>query len=483
MITAVTQTAYETPKVLSFAHCRWLTVLSIVGADCLAISASVAISTILTGFAAPIAFQFSLLLSSLFVLLAIFSFNGLYPGIPDNPIVEFKKVLHACGISSIILISACLAASENLHTVRLSLTLIWIISFVLVPLARLAVRRVGSHFSWWGLPTVILGNHETGQKILKTLQQQPSLGLRPVVIIDISQSGHRNSSETVLHSDVGALPSSKKMPGRVSSCYAIVALPHLNGEELCEALSDHADKYNHVMIVPNLLGVSSLFVAPRDINGILGLEIHQGLTQFLPQAIKRSCDIAISLVMGIALSPVILFVYLAIRLSSPGPAFYGQRRIGRNNEEFIAWKFRSMIMNADAVLKKHLEDDPCLRAEWEKDHKLKRDPRVTTIGRIIRKTSLDELPQLWNVLCGQMSLVGPRPIVSAEVHKYGKRFNHYRRVRPGITGLWQTSGRNNTTYEARTWMDEYYVRNWSVSLDFYILFRTVKTVLFTEGAY
>jgi Undecaprenyl-phosphate galactose phosphotransferase WbaP len=176
-------------------------------------------------------------------------------------------------------------------------------------------------------------------------------------------------------------------------------------------------------------------------------------------------------------------IFAAIRLSSRGPVFYGQTRIGRNNSTFTAWKFRSMFANADEVLLSQLEKNPKLRSEWERDHKLKNDPRITPVGRLLRKTSLDELPQLWNVFRGDMSLVGPRPIVAAEIARYSDVFEAYKSVRPGITGMWQVSGRNNTTYLERIRFDEYYVRNWSVWLDLYILVRTFKTVLFGEGAY
>jgi lipopolysaccharide/colanic/teichoic acid biosynthesis glycosyltransferase len=142
-----------------------------------------------------------------------------------------------------------------------------------------------------------------------------------------------------------------------------------------------------------------------------------------------------------------------------------------------------MARDADSILMQALGKDPQLRAEWERDHKLKNDPRVTSIGRILRKTSLDELPQLWNILIGDMSVVGPRPIVKQEIAKYGDTFNDYCMVRPGLTGLWQVSGRNNTTYEERVRFDEYYVRNWSLWLDLFIIFRTIKTVAFGEGAY
>jgi lipopolysaccharide/colanic/teichoic acid biosynthesis glycosyltransferase len=149
----------------------------------------------------------------------------------------------------------------------------------------------------------------------------------------------------------------------------------------------------------------------------------------------------------------------------------------------MAWKFRTMVENADQFLEEHLAKNPQLREEWDNTHKLRHDPRVTRIGRILRRTSLDELPQIWNVLRGEMSLVGPRPVVSAEVEKYGESFDFYRAVRPGITGLWQVSGRSDTSYSERVALDVRYVRHWSVWLDIYLLARTFRVVFRGSGAY
>jgi Undecaprenyl-phosphate galactose phosphotransferase WbaP len=191
----------------------------------------------------------------------------------------------------------------------------------------------------------------------------------------------------------------------------------------------------------------------------------------------------LTLLIAFTLAPMMLAVMLAIRLDSPGPVFYFQRRIGRGGREFKAWKFRSMIMNADAVLEKYLRENPLLREEWANSHKLKDDPRVTNLGRFLRRTSLDELPQLWNVLCGEMSLVGPRPIVRDEIARYGVDFETYTWVQGGLTGLWQVSGRSDTSYQQRVDYDRFYVHNWSVWLDFCILFRTIGTVLSRAGAF
>ncbi len=188
-------------------------------------------------------------------------------------------------------------------------------------------------------------------------------------------------------------------------------------------------------------------------------------------------------VLGIVvLSPFFVILYLLIRKDG-GPAFYGHTRIGKNGKSFKCWKFRSMVSNADKMLESHLKKNPQARIEWEKDFKLKCDPRITATGHFIRKTSLDEIPQLYNVLCGEMSLVGPRPIVDDEKHYYGDSLPLYLSVKPGITGLWQISGRNDTSYDERVSLDSWYAKNWTVRNDMIIMLKTVSVVLLRKGAY
>lgn len=185
--------------------------------------------------------------------------------------------------------------------------------------------------------------------------------------------------------------------------------------------------------------------------------------------------------------PYILFfflvIFIAIVLDSKGGAFYRQTRIGKNGRKFEALKFRTMVLNADRILEQYLEKSPELKAEWQATHKLKQDPRVTRVGSILRKLSLDEMPQFWNILVGDMSLVGPRPIVEEEIEKYGKCFELYKQARPGLTGLWQVSGRSDTSYEYRVELDEYYLLNRSFKLDIQILLKTVSVVIGRKGAY
>lgn len=197
----------------------------------------------------------------------------------------------------------------------------------------------------------------------------------------------------------------------------------------------------------------------------------------------RVLDITLILLAAPYIILAFLILAFLVKLDSPGPVFYRQIRIGRFGRKFSVYKFRTMVQNADRVLQDYLDKSPELKVEWLATHKLKQDPRVTRLGALLRTWSLDELPQLWNIIIGDMGLVGPRPIVDAEIEKYGKCFELYTQVRPGLTGLWQVSGRNNTTYERRVELDEYYVRNRSLKLDLQILLKTVLVVLKKDGAY
>ena len=177
-----------------------------------------------------------------------------------------------------------------------------------------------------------------------------------------------------------------------------------------------------------------------------------------------------------------ILLALLVRFTSRGPVFYRSKRLGKDGRTIEVLKFRTMRENAEQELEQLFEQTPELRLEWEKYFKLENDPRVTRFGRFLRRTSLDELPQFWNVLKGEMALIGPRPIVSAEVKYYGKDYAAFSRVKPGITGLWQVSGRSNTDYDERVALDVFYVNNWSFWMDYYIFFATINAVILRRGA-
>jgi len=203
----------------------------------------------------------------------------------------------------------------------------------------------------------------------------------------------------------------------------------------------------------------------------------------IKHGLKRSLDLFVSLFALIILSPFLLLTAMLIKAQDGGDAIFRQRRVGRDGREFYCLKFRTMVMGADKKLQNYLDKNPQAAAEWQRDQKLKNDPRITLLGQFLRKTSLDELPQLWNIIKGEMSLVGPRPIVWEEYQKYGDYFPYYTSVLPGVTGLWQVSGRNNTTYDERVLMDVEYANSHSVWGDVKILLQTVPAVLFSVGAY
>ncbi len=197
---------------------------------------------------------------------------------------------------------------------------------------------------------------------------------------------------------------------------------------------------------------------------------------------KRLLDVIGSLLLGLVFAPLMLVIVLLMR-KGDGSVIYRHRRVGRGGQMFSCLKFRTMVPNADEVLRDLLKKDPELQAEWTRDHKLRNDPRVTPVGRFLRRTSLDELPQLLNVLRGEMSLVGPRPVIREELLRYGRAVGTYLAAKPGITGLWQVTGRNNTDYRRRVVLDTYYVRNQNLLLDLYILLKTTGVVLGGNGAY
>ncbi len=207
-----------------------------------------------------------------------------------------------------------------------------------------------------------------------------------------------------------------------------------------------------------------------------------GMDRQFDSTSARVLDVAVSLLAIVFLAPLMILIGLAIAASGD-PVLYRHRRLGKGGRTFDCLKFRTMHADSHAILMQHLAENPAARAEWDRDHKLRRDPRVGKVGALLRKTSLDELPQLFNVLAGEMSLVGPRPIVEAEAFRYGRYFTDYCRVRPGITGLWQISGRNSTTYRRRVACDVAYVRSRSTLKNINIMVRTIPAVCFARGAY
>ena len=216
---------------------------------------------------------------------------------------------------------------------------------------------------------------------------------------------------------------------------------------------------------------------------MFGVEIRYNLLNSMVRRVKRALDLVATAVGGIFVLPILLGLALLVWAESGGPVLYSAQRLGRDGKLFSCLKFRTMVPDAEAALQRLLAEDPLAREEYAKYHKLREDPRVTHVGRFLRKTSLDELPQLWNVLRGEMSLVGPRPYLPRESEDIGVTQSDILRVYPGITGPWQVTGRNHASFDERVRMDAHYVRDWSVWLDIVLLARTVRTLVSDRGAF
>lgn len=273
--------------------------------------------------------------------------------------------------------------------------------------------------------------------------------------------------------------SEPQLPKRAASIPSF--RPHLVGVERQSERAVHHDSerpvssWDRVGILPVSAPDVPLIAAP------VGLAPARR-RRYLRETLKRAFDVLGAVVLALVFLPLMLLIVLLLR-SEGSPVIYRHRRIGRDGKSFECLKFRSMVPNADWRLRELLERRPELKEEWLLNHKLRNDPRITALGRFLRRTSLDELPQIWNVLRGDMSLVGPRPIVGEEMMRYGRSLPVYLSAKPGITGLWQVTGRNDTDYRRRVAIDVYYVRNRSALLDLYILFKTTLVILKGGGAY
>ena len=406
-------------------------------------------------------------------LVLAYWYRGLYPGVGLHPVIELCQAVKVNATACLAVIAGLLL-SHSSPSWAIFFAIIWLASVVLVPLARSQVRRFCSRCDWWGYPTMIISSGAAVEETIEALRRRPQCGLRPFGVID-PDGLSVGSVLGVPYVDANAAH---------STAYALVAMPQLNRAAMAQLLDVYHNSFPHLLVLSDSRIGHGLWRDPRDCGaGLAGTEFRNKLLLPWPRFVKRFMDIALAGSALVAGLPILAGVAMAVRLSSPGPVLFGHTRLGRNSARFKAWKFRTMRVDAEVLLRELLANDPAARREWENDHKLRKDPRVTAIGDFLRRTSLDELPQFWNVLIGQMSLVGPRPIVAAEVSKYGNAYPLYSEVTPGITGLWQVSGRNDTTYEQRVRFDSFYVRNWSPWLDVHILARTVKTLVSREGSY
>jgi Undecaprenyl-phosphate galactose phosphotransferase WbaP len=415
----------------------------------------------------------------LLLFLLVFSAIGLYSGISLGSPEELRRLTLSSVLVSLSLgvMTFSIRGTGSFFTITMLKAIV--LSVILVPLTRVSLRLKFANVSWWGYPTVIFGDQAQGEAIINNLMADRGLGLKPVGFF--SSDGIQSEVRGV--PVVGEDELAELVLSLRGRAYAVVTDSFSSRKRLMAVLTCHRRYFSHILVVPAFAEFSCLWVKPKNLGGMLGLEVCQQVFMPSRRFLKRFMDLILTVILGLVLAPLLLLIAIAIKIDSRGPVLYRQRRIGRGGREFLAWKFRSMLTDADRTLQQYLEENPVFMEEWVASRKLKNDPRTTRLGRLLRRTSLDELPQLWNVIRGEMSLVGPRPIVQEEISRYGADYETYTWVMGGLTGLWQVSGRSETSYRKRIAYDRFYVHNWSVWLDICILFRTVSTVLSRVGAF
>jgi Undecaprenyl-phosphate galactose phosphotransferase WbaP len=414
------------------------------------------------------------------VFILFFQINGLYPGISLAPSEELRHFT----VSSVLAHGGIILSRYIEDQEFDAISVAFIISFIFSPVVLIVMRGMAhtilSGTGLGGIPAVIYGSGSTGRLVIDRLLGSERSGYTPVLILDNSvESGDNYKGIPIIH-DTAIGP---EIVERFKIRMAIVAMPELSQNDLAHLLNYSVSAFRYSVLIPDFFSITNIWMSVRDFDGILGFVTSHKLKMSWNLAIKRFLDLTIVIIGGLIILPLLLVIALLVKLSSPGPVLYRHQRLGRNGRHFNAYKFRSMVRDSQGVLENLLAQSPRLRAEWEANHKLKDDPRVTPIGNFLRRTSLDEFPQLINILKGEMSLVGPRPIVDGEVEKYGKDFDRIFSVKPGLTGLWQVSGRSDTDYAERVALDTYYLQSWSVWLDLWVLLKTFDVVIKGKGAY
>lgn len=427
---------------------------------------------------------------SVILYLLMFMFSRLYPGIGISPAEEIKLVVQYCTLALLITVITIFTLRLPWEYVPLTLIFFWVFSIIIILLMRWSVRIIAAQIGMWGEPVIIFARGVQIDDLTNYFLKRRRLGFIPILAVTDS------FGKRVFNSPVPVVNLRRFLAGNypLKDVDTILVDASFFGRTLRNNSYNKLTRvFKHVIFVSNMDWLEGAALEVRDFEGLVGIEACKGQIASTSSIIKRGMDIFGSLLGMLLFMPFLALVIVLIKLDSPGPVFYSQERIsmdrrkkkrlGTAMRKIFIYKFRSMYVNADQMLAEYLTNNPQARQEWRRTQKLRDDPRITRVGKWLRKFSIDEIPQLYNILKGEMSLVGPRPMMTNQVKAYGKSFEVYTGVRPGLTGFWQVSGRNTTTFQERARFDLYYVNNWSIWLDLYILARTVWVVLSREGAY
>ncbi len=383
-------------------------------------------------------------------------------------------------VGLLALLDIAIVATAQWNVSRLWWGLSWSLTLPSLVLLRMGMRTTLRRQKLWLRPTIIIGVGPNAADAALALQSQPEMGLHVLCFVDAGGAEHATAPQTHPRLCLDQLPSIAKQPG----VQWVIALEHAQSEQREFWLRQLAQwGVPDISVIPAMRGVP---LHGTDMSHFFSHEVallrmRNNLRRWPARITKRVFDTITASVLLVLLSPVLVLIAMLIRRDG-GPAFFAHPRVGKRWKIFKCYKFRTMVVDAEQQLEQLLQQHPELRTQWENERKLRHDPRVNVFGHFLRATSLDELPQLINVIRGEMSLVGPRPVVNAELTRYGDQVGYYLMVRPGMTGLWQVSGRSDLDYESRVYLDTWYVKNWSLWHDLIILFKTVRVVFDRRGA-
>ena len=395
---------------------------------------------------------------------------------------ETEQIFYAClyGIAAIVflLYASKIAASTS----RLFVVLFGVLAFLFLIIARYLAKKYLLKHRLLQTPVLIIGAGKTAALLARAMTRDIGMAYRIVGLLEDKEPEPGILEDFPV---LGTFAEAEKVIEETGVRHAFIAAPGMPQEDLAALIYRVQPLVKNLGVIPNLVGVAmgSVEIERLYDERLVMLRLKNNLARPMNRFLKTAFDYIVTILGTIAVSPILLFIALWIYKDSPGPVLFRHTRIGKDGKPFACYKFRSMCVDAKERLETLLETDPTAREEWERDFKLKNDPRITKSGAFLRKTSLDELPQIFNVLKGEMSLVGPRPIIAEELPRYGEFKEDYLMVRPGITGMWQVSGRSDIDYEERVRLDSWYVRNWNLWLDIVLLFKTFYVVLARKGAY
>lgn len=395
---------------------------------------------------------------------------------------ELKFLWNVMFIAAVMIFAVLFVGKLGAAFSRALILTMILLSMVLYPLLRTGAKRIIYSLGLMKRKVLILGAGQIARKVMTTLRNEPLLGYEVAGFIDDDIPESRRIDGLKVHRGIDAIDRYIKSCGIHD---VLIAKPELEKKRLAEIINNIQHKAENASYIPNIGGIAVLGTELKHFfdEQMLVIEINNNLARPVNLFIKKLFDCFVAtMVLAASLIPI-LAISVLIRLTSRGPAVFKQERIGKGGKNFVCYKFRTMYLDADERLKEILDGDAAAREQWKSFMKLKNDPRVTGFGRFLRKTSLDELPQIFNVLKGQMSLVGPRPYLPREWEYLKHSSELILNVPPGVTGLWQISGRNDKTFDERLAFDAWYVRNWNLWLDIVILLKTVKVVFKRQGAF